>query len=206
MLRSEPIKVHWAGFESNTHTMQQAGWKISAYEDVASMQMRLAFSRDGGRFNSGQPNQLRGISSYIPYDYRRRMDALHGNCRYELNHHEVVAEIQAVGSRVHLHEHNLKASIAEKFHPVDCTPQMWQGKISSLDDYAHFAPATHELTPADILVTEPDVEELLAKILSMQEPAKKARATQQYYEERESGLMVPKVHAKIISIQDYKAA
>lgn len=200
MLKSDPIKVHWAGFESDTCRMQQAGWTVSAWEDVRCMQMQLAFSRDGGRFNVGQPNVLKGISSRFSYDYRGRMAAMQGYGTYNT---EVVAEIQAVGSRVHLHEHG-GIDISSKFHPVDATPQMWSGKITGLDDYGHFVPKGN-LAPQDIIVADESVEELLAKILKAQQPAKLERATSQYYDEK-AGLLVPKVHAKIVTLEEYRKA
>lgn len=190
-LQSIPIKVHWAGFESDTYKMQASGWSISAMEDVCSMQMRLAFARGGedrGEMNS-RP-KLRGITSFIPYEYRRNMDPY---CEPI----EVIAEIHAMGETIMIREID-----RPKFHPIDATPQLTTGKITCLDDLAHFVKAKPQL----IVAEEPEVEELLAKILEMQTPAKVARATEAMYEERKSGLLVPKVHAQIISLQDYKAA
>lgn len=114
---------------------------------------------------------------------------------------EMLANIQAVGSRVHIHHHGT----LPKFKPVSCEPQMWEGQITSLDDYAHFIPAGNDRAE-ELVVAEPEVEELLQRILDKQHGAKVQRATEAMYQERASGLLVPKVHAKIISLSDYKAA
>lgn len=194
-LRSLPIKTHWAGFESDTNKMQQAGWIVSALQDVASMQMQLAFSREGGQFNSGTPNKLRGISSRIPYDFIRQ-SGMYGYYDRE----EIVMEIQAIGSRVHMHEHG-GVDRAVKFHPIDATPQMWSGRITSLDDWGHFVPAGNvDRLETVVMPHDESVEELLARILDKQQSAKVARATAQYYDEKDSGLLVPRVCAKIIQL------
>lgn len=196
MLKSLPIKVHWAGFESDTLKMQQNGWSVSAWEDVACMQMQLAFSKGGDQGSNGSPNQLRGISSKFDWQYLRNFQSWPTN-----GMPEVVAHIQAIGSRIHIHHHG----DMPKFRAVDCQPQMWEGKITSLDDYAHFIPAGNDRVQ-DIIVAEPEVEDLLARILEKQQPAKVARATEAMYEERASGLMVPKIHAKIISLSERRVA
>lgn len=177
--------------------MQRAGWKISAEEDIRCMLMRLAFARSGDPGSIGQPNELRGITSAFPFNYHQALRGYHYG-----EDEEVVAEIQAVGSRVHIHDHNI-GGVIPVFRPVDCEPQVWQGKITSLDDMAHFMPAGSE---REIVVAEPEVEELLARILEKQQGAKIQRATEAMYEERKSGLLVPKVHAQIISLAEYKAA
>lgn len=48
--------------------------------------------------------------------------------------------------------------------------------------------------------------DLLARILEKQQPAKEAYFRNQAMEERESGLLVPKVHAQIITLSDRRAA
>ncbi len=44
---SRPLRVHWAGWETDTYRLQRSGWKISAMQDVRGNRLQMAFRHNG---------------------------------------------------------------------------------------------------------------------------------------------------------------
>lgn len=178
-IMSRPITIRWAGWESDTHRLQQNGWEIAASQDVAAARMRIALRH--------QRYGLRGYTS--PLDlYRYRGPGWDDEVRRQ----GVYGEVRHMGSAINVIEHGLM-----DFRPVDATPQLRPDRVTSLDDLAHFAGAM--VRTQQVVVPEEDVNDLLLRILEKQQAAKTA-----YFDEqvrREGGLLQPhKFHAQIISL------
>lgn len=151
---SRPIKIHWAGWETDTVRLQQAGWSLSAEEDVAYGSMMVAMRHDG--------YGMRGVTDVQRVDYYRLMsdygDAWRDiSLRARLGSHSRV-ELVCMGE--------------PRFRAIDAMPQTSEFSVRTLDDIAHFA--TPLARTREIMVPEPSVSDLLAKILELQEPAKNA--------------------------------
>ncbi len=58
---SRPIAVRWAGWVSDTHTLQKFGWDLSVDEQLHNMSIRLAMQHRGLR--------VRGMSNNLAYDF-----------------------------------------------------------------------------------------------------------------------------------------
>jgi hypothetical protein len=41
------LRLHWAGWETNTARLQQAGWQLSAEQDFYGNRMRIALRHEG---------------------------------------------------------------------------------------------------------------------------------------------------------------
>lgn len=179
---SKPIKVRWAGWESDTHQLQRGGWEISAQEDVACRALQIALRHPEW--------EARGISQRIhDYDYFQdfqRMNSYGSPQAYEFG--------MQLGKSIHFHESG-PPSVA--FRAVDCTPQFVERQIKSLEDWAHFAPMP-KAPQQIILPQEDDVNTLLTRILESQQGARR-----RYFEEqvREDKINVPLVHAQIITLR-----
>lgn len=181
-IKSRPVTIHWAGWETDTHKLQRAGWEVSAHEDVACTQMRIALRHQ--QFN------LRGYTAPINRDWDARYSS---QWEVEAARLGTVGEVRHMGSAIYVIERELM-----DFHPVDATPQLrTQDRQHSLDDLAHFAGAM--VRTQQIVVPEEDVDTLLARILEKQQAAKTA-----YFQEQvrnAGGLLQPhKFHAQIISL------
>lgn len=181
---SRPVKCYWAGWETDTFRLQQHGWRLSAEEDVYSNSMRLALDHP----HLG----IRGITERIEHDYHRDLGGYHEGRPLGL-------QLKAMGHSIFIHEHG-----PMNFHAIDAVPQMRHEQVTRLEDLAHFAPAPLVRSQA-IVLPEPDVAELLDRILE-----KQAQAKTDYFKDivaKEGSLLVPhKFHAQIISLDEARKA
>lgn len=178
---SEPVRVYWAGFESDTLTLQQNGWSLSAEQDVYRNTMRLAMRHDGA--------QMLAITEVSEWEYRdqtfrHRHHPLHMRCAREIrfvNH----------------------GPIDWKFKPIDAVPVYVETEIRSLEDMVHFAPAL--VRTQEIIIPEESVSDLLARIQEMQQPARTERLKQELRRSHDEGRLIgtgpqQKFHAQILSL------
>lgn len=186
-LLSRPLKVRWAGWESDTLKLQQAGWNISAYEDVACMAMEIAIrNREWG---------AQGLSQRIhDFDYYR-------GARFQDTYHDIPIQFgMRLAQNITVQtdsNHHIRESVP--YRAIDAMPQWSERMITKLDDLAHFASVPLTRTQEIILPDEEDVNTLLERILEKQQGARR-----RYFEEkvREGDHReVPTVHAQIITLR-----
>lgn len=186
-LLSAPVRIHWAGWETDTYLLQQAGWSINAHQDVVRDQMRIAIEHRGV--------QMRGLSAGINWEYQEALR----NPRFVRNGTPLIP-MNVMGRDVRVHERgNIDWS---NFQPIDAQPQLIESRINSLSDLVHFAPSLARTQ--QIILPEDDVPAMLERILEMQNPARIERLKQQLDADRE-GMMIDhhprqKFHAQILSI------
>lgn len=193
-LLSLPLKLNWAGWETNTHRLQANGWSLSAEQFMddwcgGGPSMRIAMRHEGA--------QIYGMSGRVPFEPAYSLDAMrHGD--YVRN---MMLPVQFMASRVVIN--HMEAGPAA-FSPIDAMPQFRPDTFvrKSLNDFAHFA--TPLVRTQEIILPEEDVSELLERILKMQQPAKTEYFKQQLAADREGMDMryIPqqKFHAQILSI------
>lgn len=151
---SRPVELHWAGWRSTTFDLQQAGWSISAEQDIARMQMQLAFRSPHG--------DAYGVSSRMNWEYMAERDfsmrsiPMHADLRF--------------GRDVNIYHTGLPSS---SFAAIDAMPRMVEERRTRLEDYAHFAPAQIKTNP--IVIPQESVPELMERILQLQQPDRTAR-------------------------------
>jgi hypothetical protein len=174
---SRPVKLSWAGWETDTFRLQQAGWTLSAEQDYAHCRMRLAFNHD--------QIDMRGYTQWIEGAGGMTI------CGQPLEW--AYAAVKYVGRTLMIHEHD-----PFNFQTVDALPRMALGGYKDLSDLAHFAPAPLVRTQA-LVLPEEDVDARLSRILEKQQAAKT-----DYFRDlvRKQGQDVPahKFHAQIITL------
>lgn len=182
-LLSRPLRVHFAGWQSDTYRLQQQGWQLSAHQDIPRNWMQVAFQH--------QELGIQGLSAGIPFEYL---------------HHEpgyldaIVLPVRMMARKVHIESVMGDLGVSH-FKAIDATPQLLTRERRSLEDYVHFAPAL--VRTQEIIVPNENVDELLERILKLQQPAKTERARKAVREEQEGQLLDPKprtqFHAQILS-------
>lgn len=184
---SRPVRVDFAGFESNTYVLQQCGWEISMNQDVYSGKIGLALRHQG--------LQLHGFTDFVNHDYER---AIYGGI--ERHVFRIVRMF---------YEKNMNFEVIRSddwrmaCSPVDCQPQMTTREIKSMEDFAIFA--TPLTRTQEIIVDPNDVNELMERILKLQMPEQDAIHARKKLRESREGY-VPEYqprqnfHAQILSI------
>ena len=155
---SRPLKVEWAGWETNTYRLQQAGWKLSAEQDVFQNRMRLAMQHE--RMN------LYAMSRMTEFEYERY--AMDRSFDFPM------IVMQAMGREVFIQEHG---RIDWGFNAIDAKPCITDRKISRIEDLAHFAAPLVRCN--EVIIPEESVPELMQKILKLQQPARTDRIREQ---------------------------
>lgn len=178
--RSHPIRLNFAGWESDTATLQHHGWQIESHEDISCRQIMLAVHHPDW--------SLSGLSERVnDWDWHRPIHI----SEYPMLH----MGMRALGKTINIHEGRHL-----QFKPVDCEPSVETSGIISLEDLCHFRPRV--LPAKSIYVAEPSVDELLQRILEKQDPDR-----QRYYAEKaREDRALKQVHAQIISLGDYRDA
>lgn len=198
---SEPITLHWQGWETTTLRLQSAGWSLSADQDLSRMTMHVAFRKE---VEQGQT--IMGITEVAEWDYIGRSQeyiqrALASGRGARLR---VAAMAEVVSLHVRSGHGELYRGVQDDFNnynpvlgvftPIDAYPHYAQLDTRTLDSLVHFAPAL--ASTREIIVPEPSVSDLLEEILRKQDPAKQKH----FLEEAKKATTLRTIHAKIISI------
>lgn len=175
----------WAGWETNTFKLQQAGWQLSAEQDFMHQRMRIAMSHDGMRMMAMSPS--------IDFEYERSY-----RDRDYLQH--IVLPVQAAVARdLTIHA---QGAINWNMQAIDAAPTFMENhQLHRLEDLAHFAVPL--VRTQQIIIPEDSVPALLERILKLQAPARtdRAREAQRAPEGMEIGTVPQqRFQAQIISI------
>ena len=180
---SRPVKLHWAGWETDTYRLQQAGWELSSEQDIASGSIRMVI-RNEALGMIGQTLTTR-------WDYEDMLKRQYLGDRGDFEERSL--QLHHMGRQIMVHNHG-----PMNFQPIDAQPQMVTSEVRSLEDLAHFAKAPLVRTQA-LVLPEPEVDDLLKLILEKQQAAKT-----DYFRDivaREGQIAQPhKFHAQIISL------
>lgn len=167
VLRSLPIKVEFAGFESNTLKLAKAGWDLSMQQEVdpryGDYRMRLAM-RFGDRNNA-----MYAISNSISMDWEHKRAHVDPNYFVQLVE-SLGFSIQVMRPEISFRhimaERGTGLSFAQSFMPIDAVPQ--REEESSIRDFKFFKIANPSVK--DLIVDPSDVPELLDAVLKAQRP------------------------------------
>lgn len=178
---SRPMRLHWAGWETTTSRLQQAGWEVSAEQDFSRNTLRMAVRHP-------QWGAM-GITDLAEYDFYR--EAYHSGPGQMSAPYDAHMRVR-MGKEVNIHSMEVPG-----FQPIDAMPQIVHSRITRLGDVACFAPSTALTAP--FVLPEEDVDQLLARILEKQQAAKT-----DYFRDllAREGQILPrhKFHAQIISL------
>lgn len=181
---SAPIKLHWAGWETDTLSLQQAGWQVSAEQDPQRDRMRIFMQHEG--------MMMQAMTDNINFRYREALVDFSGLYVNSLN-----IPVQAIGRSITFQMHG---TVSIKPQPIDAYPQMRHQEVHRMEDLVHFAPLLTRTN--EIILGEAEVPDMLAEILKRQDPARQARLKASLREDRMGMAVMPRqqVHAQIISI------
>lgn len=178
---SRPRDVHWAGWRTTTLDLQQAGWELSAEQDIERGSLRILMRH--------APQKLYAITRPLGFDYEMdfRFEAA-GRGRGE------PLFVQYIAS-------NLNVQIIEPyfaFKPIDAMPQTQEIRApQSIEDFNIFAVPLARTN--EIIVEPQEVEYFLGKILELQKPKQKEIRQRKYREDEVRPEQV--FHAQILSFK-----
>ncbi|SFZ81608.1 hypothetical protein SAMN02983003_0591 [Devosia enhydra] len=183
---SRPVELHWAGWKSDTMTLQQNGWDISAQQDIRTMQMGIALRAPHG--------VAYGMSAMMSWEF---MEDQH---RFGMLH-RLPAQMRFGKDVMVHHQGPVEALWNQPWGAVDAIPQMVETRRTRLEDFAHFAPAPL-VRNNPIVIPEESVSDLMDRILKLQQPDRTARIqaalrNPEGYDTR--SLPEQRFHAQIIS-------
>lgn len=146
-INSPIVKVHWAGWESDTLRLQQAGWQLSMEEDVCRRVARLALKHPHFK--------MYGLSEMVDINRSNPMNPYHQEMRLVMR--QMASELV-----VRLMDN------FSKFQAIDAEPLFIQEEIRSIEDCRIFRPIRQ--AEQQIIVPKHSVPELLDQILKLQDP------------------------------------
>jgi hypothetical protein len=132
---SRPIGVVWAGWESNTHRLQQGGWELAVEYDVHRDMYRLMIHSHQGA--------LYGLSNATYLD-KRLAEAWNEDMPKSF-------QMQGLARSLEVIRHEEIGNSFANFHQIDATPQMVDRKIERIEDFNIFQTIT---TRADEIIIE----------------------------------------------------
>lgn len=184
-LQSPPMKLHWAGWTSDTWTLQRAGWDVSVSENYDAM-----------TFNLNIQMALRYRDLYA-ISARASLPPGRGNMRYDMDMlREMSINIDQMGadiiSRPYVYHTLLNWS---DFSPVDTRPDYVEVDSQSMRNANIFRKIE---SANDIVVPEYSVQQLLDMALEMQAP-KQREIRDKMRKQRESF-----AKENVINIDDYR--
>lgn len=184
-LASQPWKLHFAGWETDTYRLQQNGWQLSAIQDPYYDAMQIAFQHPEYR--------IRGLSDRVRHWDAREMMGF-GGMRDGPRYMETRAHLASdFISQTYI------AAPMDKFQPIDAEPQLMDMR-QMMSQNMVFAP--NLARTQEIIVPEHSVDQLLDMMLN-QQAANRAELIRKRV--RQQGEMIDfqqrtQVHAQIVSI------
>lgn len=194
MLKNPIVPVHWAGWQSTTLDLQQAGWEWAVEEDFATMRLR---------FTLRHPTMhLYGISQDV---------RIGGEMYFGDNlHSRHVPPIYMQGMVPRMQVYTMQYSTMPAFVAFNARPEytMPETEVKTMEDLRIFRPVPIEAPEVKEIVVAPEsVTEMLDRMLAMQSPKQREirermrKEGLRYYEGRMGGVPTKTdVVAQIISV------
>lgn len=180
---SRPHPVYWAGFRSDTRTLQQEGWEFAAEQrmemDCVGLVMRHA---------AYGIHAVTGLVENRPYD-------LHPQALQPFH-------VQYLTDRGIKYQHYTPPDWLPSCKPVDMMPQMVE--VKDIDDMNMFAGIM--VRNKELIVEPEDVSTLMDRILDLQKPGAQAHYEKVLRQGREGHSAVrgagprQQFHAQVISL------
>jgi len=151
---SQPLRLRWMGWESNTYELQNNGWELSANQDIQNNKMTIAIRH--------KELKVRGLSDYIDFDFFRQnsyYDTSTTDQRYPIFGCRLASDLII---QIHDNTH------AYDFNPIDARPMYQKIESKSLDNIAHFR--TLEKTDNEIYLEPASMNDILNMALARQAP------------------------------------
>lgn len=176
-LASRPMRLHFAGWETDTYRLQQNGWQLSAVQDPYYDCIQVAFQHPEYR--------MRGITNKI----RREYDMMYSGHGIETACHLATDFIS----------HTASIAPFTKFQPIDAEPQFMETR-QYMSQNMVFAP--NLARTQEIIVPEQSVDDLLNMMIERQAANRAELIRKRVREQGQHVDFSPRtnVHAQIVSI------
>lgn len=154
-IKNPIFKVHWAGWEADTLSLQRNGWQISAEQDMMRMAIRFAFKHEAYR--------IYGVSDLVS-----ELDVMGYHGRFNPKMTGTFREfptvtIRHMASNIDVIVHTNFSS----FTPINAVPEFLTQERKHIDDFKLFRPIDKI---NEIVIARPNAEGLLQEILKLQDP------------------------------------
>ena len=151
---SRPVRLHWAGWRSDTFTLQKAGWQLAAEQNVYENALQI--------FLKHPRLKITGISDRIDFKYldtrTNEMDYLRGLT--------LACNLSPMEHRIY--ESHLSPMAFSEVKPIDATPTYVEYKITNLEDMKFFR--TIETDIQQVTLEKATLAEVLDFALKKQKP------------------------------------
>lgn len=163
-LRNPVCRVRFAGFTSDTLTLQQAGWQVAAQQDVERGSVGLCLRHKSGWY--AVTNHV-GYSELLRSSLREPMRSMLVN--YGSGEFALTFDVVTFSSDVRMAYMVQPSSVA--WNAVDCFPQATAMSVHEhkLEDLVPFLPLNHNAE--QIIVAPESVPQVLDLLLKCQAPA-----------------------------------
>lgn len=152
ILKSPPVKLRWAGWESDTYTLHRHGWQLGVHERVYDNALDLVLKHPDLR--------ARGIGRASVY----YAEVLHDPRYY---HEQLDINIE-LAQQITLADYSAMRHTGIRYQPIDPTPAVERINLDALTLFRELPPAER-----DIVVVEPSFDEILNMALKHQAPKQK---------------------------------
>jgi len=152
-LLNRPIKLHWAGWETDTYQLAQHGWQISADQNLRMNQMMIAINHPKGG--------IRGMTGIEEWHFQRIMqEGAHATLPTSLKFDHIAKDIWV----------RTTTPGDFDFHAIDPVPRYEQNMIiQKLEDLAHFA-TVGEQSKNQLYLEEASIDQILEMAITKQTP------------------------------------
>ena len=142
-----PIRVRFQGWESDTYTLQQAGWRVAMEKDIQRMMIHFIFANED--------LQLAGMSEQFYLQ------------EFMQDPYRCVIHVNRIG-KLNVVRHKHAEPLLSEFEEVDCTPRYSEWVERDIFETGLFPAKRAE----DVYVEQADMSviELLEKIKEKQQP------------------------------------
>ena len=180
ILRSEPMAVRFAGFRSDTLSLQEAGWRLAVDEDFRHGRISLMMRHE----QAG----LYLVADDVNFDYFERIDGRPRSRLPVFMVRHVARSLESVRCSFHF----------DNFAPVDAVPHIAALTHKRIEDFALFgAPLVRT---EEIIVEPQSVAECLELIRKMQAPELAAVRQRNLARDRDQPMLQQQFHAQILSL------
>lgn len=158
---SQPLRLFWNGWESDTLTLQRSGWEVSVSENIERNVMAIALRH--------KETNMRGFSDFMDFDfYKSRVKS-----KYDIyqNSQDEYSSMPIIRCRIASDFIiNIRNTSIYDFHAIDARPVYNSGRMEGhyLDELAHFKRVDYD--SKEIFLEKASMKDILDMALEKQRP------------------------------------
>lgn len=181
VIMNQPIKICWAGWETDTFRLSKEGWEISAEQMSMHHEIRLAINHPKLRVQG-----ITHIAEWVFEDILR-------NSRHAIIPTSLI--MQSMDQVLYVQTMGRTNSF--DFHPIDANPTYIERMISPLSEIAHFQRLEREVPRHEIFLHEANINQILEMALKIQEPDQERIRKDLIHRKNMESLRMGKLHTEL---------